>query len=172
MIKQLRGHARAAILGIGVIFAVAGALWLHGGVAGLVFVLALESIPLLALAAVSPDMPPWLSLSAAAGIGAFTVDGVKALQDSTSSTAAIVIPFIPLILLAAVPILLAVCDVVVLVRFRAGGGTIAPPRRGEIALAVVLAAAGFLAFFVYGMVAGAAVALAIWAHRIRVQVPA
>lgn len=169
---ELRHHTRAAILAIGVVFAMAGAVWLHGGVAGLVFLLALEAIPLLALAAVSPNMPPWVSLPAAAGIGAFTADGIKSVFDSTSSTAVIVIPFIPLILLAAVPILLAVCDTVVLVRFRARGGTIAPPRRGEIALALVLAAVGFLALFVYGMVAGAAVALAVWAHRARVHIPA
>ena len=59
-----------------------------------------------------------------------------------------------------------------LIRLRARGGMIAPPRRGEIVLAVVLAVCGFFAFFVFGLVIGLVTALAVWAHRVRPDIPA
>jgi hypothetical protein len=99
-------------------------------------------------------MPWWLGIGAATAFGALTDSGLKSIFDSTSSTASIAIPFMPLILLAAVPCLVAACDVVALVRLRADGDMIAPPRRGEIVLAVVLAVVGFFAFFVFGLVIG------------------
>jgi hypothetical protein len=80
------------------------------GVGGIVFFLALGAIPFLGLASVSTDMPWWLGVSAATVFGAFTDSGFKSIHDSTSSTAVIEIPFIPLILLGAVPFLLAARD--------------------------------------------------------------
>jgi hypothetical protein len=162
------------VIGIGAVFAAAGPFWVGGGsgVGGIVFVLALEAIPFLALAAVSTDMPWWLGVSAATVFGAFTDSGIKSIHDSTSSTAVIEIPFIPLILLAAVPFLLAACDVVVLGRHRARGGTIELPKRGEVVLALALAVFGFFAFFVFGLAAGLATAFAVWAHRVRPERPA
>jgi hypothetical protein len=167
--NRMRHHPRALVIGIGTVFAAAGPLWVGGGygVDGVVFLLALEAIPFLALAAVSTDMPWWLGASAATVFGAFTDSGMRSIHDSTSSTAVIAIPFIPLILLAAVPVLLAACDVVVLGRHRARGGAIERPTRGEVVLALVLAAFGFLAFFVFGLAAGLATAFAVWAHRVR-----
>jgi hypothetical protein len=167
-------HRRAMVICIGVGFAVVGPLWAGGGygIGDVAFFLALEAIPFLALAAVSTDMPWWLGVSAATVFGAFTDSGMRSIQDSTSSTAVIAIPFIPLILLAAVPLLLAACDVVVLGRHRMHGGAIERPTRGEVALALVLAAVGFLGFFVFGLAAGLATAFAVWAHRVRPEQPA
>jgi hypothetical protein len=167
-------HRRTMVISIGAGFAAIGPLWVGGGygVGDIVFFLALEAIPFLALAAVSTSMPLWLVVSAATVFGAFTDSGIKSIHDSTSSTAVIAIPFVPLILLASVAFLLAACDVVALGRQHARGGTIEPPTRGEVALALALAAAGFLAFFVFGAAAGLATAFAVWAHRVRPERPA
>lgn len=162
-------HPRATIIGIGVGFAGVGPLWIGDGygVGTVLFLLALEAIPFLALAAVSTSMPWWLGVAAATAFGALTDSGIKSIHDSTSSTAAVAIPFIPLFLLAAVAFLLAACDVVALVRLRAHGGTIQAPQRRDVGLALALAAVGFLAFFVFGLAAGLATAFAVWAHRVR-----
>jgi hypothetical protein len=172
--RRIDRHRRAAILVIGVVFALAGPYWIGdgSGLGGSVFVLALEAVPFLALAAAATSMPWWLGLGAATAFGALTDSGLKSVFDSTSSTAVVAIPFIPLALLAAVPCLMGACDVVALVRLRVGGGSIAPPRRGEIALAVGLAIFGFFAFSVFGVVIGLATALAVWAHRVRPDAPA
>ena len=169
----LERNRRAGILAIGVVFALIGPLWIGdgSGLGGIVFVLAVEAIPFLALAAAATSMPWWLGIGAATAFGALTDGGLKSIFDSTSSTASIAIPFIPLILLAAVPCLVAACVVVALVRLRAGGGIVEPPRRGEIVLAVVLAVVGSFAFFVFGLVIGLMTALAVWAHRVRPQTP-
>jgi hypothetical protein len=170
----IRQHPRALVIGIGVVFAAVGPFWVGdgSGVGGIVFFLGLEAIPFLALAAVSTDMPWWLGVSAATVFGALTDSGIRSIENSTSSTAVIEIPFIPLVLLVAVPLLLAACDVVVLGRHRVHGGAIERPTRGEVALALVLAAFGFLAFFVFGLAAGLATAFAVWAHRVRPEQPA
>jgi hypothetical protein len=89
------------------------------------------------------------------------------VQNSTSSTAVIVLPIIPIALLAAVPALVAACDLVAVLAIRARGGSIGPPSRRELVLAVVLGLGGFLALFVFGLVAGLLTAFAVWAHRIR-----
>ena len=170
--RYVRRHPRAAVLGTGVAFALAAPTWVghhQNGVSGILFVLALEAIPFLVLAAAADQMPWWLALAAAGAFGAFTDSGVKDVAASTSSTAAIAIPFIPLILLFAVPCLVALCDVVAVVRLRARGGTLAPPRRGEIVLALVLGGFGLLAFSVFGLIFGIATAFAVWAHRVRPQ---
>jgi hypothetical protein len=170
----MRRNPRAMVIGIGAVFAAVSPLWVGNGsgVGGIVFVLGLEAIPFLALAAASTNMPWWLGVSAATAFGVFTDSGIKSISDSTSSTAVIAIPFIPLILLAAVPLLLVACDVVVLGRHRARGGAIERPTRGEVVLALVLAAFGFLALFVFGLAAGLATAFAVWAHRVRPERPA
>lgn len=162
------------VIGIGAGFAAVGPFWIGAGygVGAVVFLLALEAIPFLALAAVSTDMPWWIGVSAATVFGAFTDSGIKSIHDSTSSTAVIEIPFIPLILLAAVPFLLAACDVVALGRHRARGGTIELPKRGEVVLGLALAVFGFFALFVFGLAAGLATAFAVWAHRVRPERPA
>ncbi|HEY2788956.1 MAG TPA: hypothetical protein VGI72_05830 [Gaiellales bacterium] len=159
-------HRRAAILAIGVVFALAGPQWIGdgSGLDGIILVLAVEAIPFLALAAAATSMPWWLGIGAATAFGALTDSGLKSVFDSTSSTAAIAIPFIPLALLAAGPCLLAACDFTALARRVARGGKVEPPRRGEIVLAIVLAV---FAFFVFGGVIGLATALAVWAHRVR-----
>ena len=102
----MRRHPRVLVIGIGAVFAAVSPLWVGdgSGVSDIVFALGLEAIPFLALAAVSTDMPWWLGISAATAFGAFTDSGIKSIFDSTSSTAVIAIPFIPLILLAAVPL--------------------------------------------------------------------
>jgi hypothetical protein len=166
----MRRHLRAGVVAVGVAFAVAGPTWIgHGrdGVGAIVFLLALEAIPFLALAAASDEMPWWLALATAGTFGALTDSGVRDIATSTSSTAAIATPFIPLVLLAAVPCLIAVCDVIALAHVRIRGGTISPPRRDEVLLALALGAVGFLAFFVFGLVVGIAIAFAVWAHRVR-----
>jgi hypothetical protein len=165
-----RHHPRLAVLGIGVAFALAAPMWVgtHGdGTSRLMFVLALEAIPFLALAAAADELPWWLAVAAAGAFGAFTDIGVRDITESTSSTAVIAIPFIPLLLLLAVPCLVAVCDIAALARMAIGGARFAPPRRGEIALALVLGTLGLMASFVPGLVAGLAVAFAVWAHRVR-----
>ncbi len=171
---MLDRHRRAAILTIGVIFALAGSFALGDGFSpgDVVFLLALEAIPFLALAGAARSMPWWLGICAAIAFGALTDSGIKSVFDDPSSTAVIVIPFIPLLLLAAVPCLVAACDVVALIRLRARGGTIARPRLGEVVLALVLAVFGFFAFFVFGLVIGLVTALAVWAHRVRPEIPA
>lgn len=134
---------------------------------GIVFLLALEAIPFLALAAASDEMPWWLALAAAGAFGLWTVTGVQSIFASNSSTAAIALPIVPAAALLAVPCLVAACDVVALVRMRAAGGAVEPPSRREIALAVALGGLGFLAFLWFGLFAGMLTALAVWAHRVR-----
>ena len=115
---MLDRHRRAAILGIGVVFALAGPLYLGDGFSpgDVVFLLALEAIPFLALAGAARRMPWWLGICAAIAFGALIDSGVRSVADSTSSTAAVVIPFIPMLLLAAVPCLVAACAVAALAR--------------------------------------------------------
>jgi hypothetical protein len=168
--EYARRHTRAAVLGIGVAFALAGPQWIgrgDGGAAAILFVLALEAIPFLVLAAASDEMPWWLAILAAGAFGALTDAGVRDIATSTSSAAAIAIPIIPLVLLFVVPCLVTACDVVALVRLRLRGGTVAPPQRREIVLALVLGGFGFLALYWFGLLAGLATAFAVWAHRVR-----
>ena len=116
--RRIDRHRRAAILVIGVVFALAGPYWIGdgSGLGGSVFVLALEAVPFLALAAAATSMPWWLGLGAATAFGALTDSGLKSVFDSTSSTAVVAIPFIPLALLAAVPCLVAACAFAALAR--------------------------------------------------------
>ena len=169
MITWVRHHRRIAIAVVCVASTAVAAMWLgHGSVLGnIAFLLALEAIPLAALIAAGDELPWWLGGSASAAIAAFTAVSWRSVENSTSSTAVIVIPFIPLILLAAVPCLVSVCDVVALVQLRARGVRFSPPRRSDIVLAVVLGSVGFLALFVFGLLAGLLTAFAVWAHRAR-----
>src|SRR5579871_6159568 len=94
-----RTHPRAAVLGVGVAFALAAPLWVgagHDGKGRMLFALALEAVPFLALAAASDEMPWWVAIAAAGVFGAFTDSSVKDITDSTSSTAVIAIPLVPL----------------------------------------------------------------------------
>ena len=169
MISWIQRHRRISISVACFASTAVGAMWLgHGGALGnIAFLLALEAIPLAALVAAGDELPWWLGVGASAGIAAFTAASLRSVEHSTSSTAAIVIPFIPLTLLVAVPCLVCACDVVALVGLRARGGRIAAPRRGDLVLAAALGIAGFLAFFVFGLLAGLLTAFAVWAHRAR-----
>jgi hypothetical protein len=168
--NYVRLHPRAAVLGTGLAFALAGPAWIgHGAgdATGILFVLAIEAIPFLALAAAADELPWWLAPVAAGAFGVLTDAGLRDVATSTSLTAAIGLFVIPLVLLLAVPCLVAVCDVVALARLAAGGARFERPRRSEIALAVVLGAFGLLGFSVLGLIAGLALAFAVWAHRVR-----
>jgi hypothetical protein len=169
MIAGIRRHRRITVAVVCAAATVVGAAWLSRGdpLGNAGFLLALEAIPLAALVAACDELPWWLGTGASVGIAAFTAASVQSVANSSSSTAVIVLPFIPLILLAAVPVLVTVCDVVALARLRLAGGRFAPPRRREIALAVALGAVGFLALFVFGLLAGLLTAFAVWAHRVR-----
>ena len=169
MIARVRHHRRIAIAVVCFASTAVGAMCLgHGGVVGnIAFLLALEAIPLAALVVAGDELPWWLGVSASAGIAAFTAASWRSVENSTSSTAVIVIPFIPLTLLVAVPCLVSICDVVALIGLRARGGRIAAPRRGDLVLAAALGIAGFFAFFVFGLLAGLLTAFAVWAHRAR-----
>ena len=170
--NYVQRHPRAAVLGIGVAFALAAPMWIghgEGGMSGVLFVLAIEAIPFLALAAAAGELPWWLALVAAGAFGVLTDAGLRDVATSTSSTAALGIFVIPVVLLLAVPCLVATCDVVALTRLALGGARFDRPTRGEIVLALVLGVLGFLASFVFGLIAGLAVAFAVWAHRVRPQ---
>jgi hypothetical protein len=170
MREYARAHPRTAVLGTGVAFALAAPTWIGhgaGGVTGVLFVLAIEAIPFLALAAAADELPWWLAVATAGAFGGLTDAGLRDVANSTSSTAAIGLFFIPLVLLLAVPCLVAVCDTVALSRLALRGARFDRPTRGEITLALVLAVLGFLASFVFGLIAGLAVAFAVWAHRVR-----
>jgi hypothetical protein len=168
--NHARTHPRAAVLGIGAAFALAGPDWIghgEGGASGVLFVLAIEAVPFLALAAAADELPWWLAVVAAGAFGVLTDSGLRDVATSTSSTAVLGIVVIPLLLLLAVPCLVAACDVVALTRLALRGARFDPPRRGEIVLALVLGLLGFMASFVFGLVAGLAVGFAVWAHRVR-----
>jgi hypothetical protein len=166
-----RRHPRAAVLGIGVASALAAPMWVGHGMAGppagILFVLALEAIPVLLLAAASDAMPWWLAVVAAAAFGTLTDWGLHDAASSTSSMSALAIFVVPLLLVFAVPCLVAAYDLFVLTRLALGGARFDPPRRGEIVLTIVLGLLGFLASFVFGLIAGLAVGFAVWAHRVR-----
>ncbi len=76
----LERNRRAAILAIGVVFALIGPLWIgdRSGLGGIVFVLAVEAIPFLALAAAAPSMPWWLGIVFGLVIGLMTALAVWA----------------------------------------------------------------------------------------------
>jgi hypothetical protein len=165
-----RTHTGPAVIGIGIAFALVGPWWMGragDGLGGSVFLLALEALPILTLAAASDEMPWWVALGAAGACGVWTAAGVRSIYWSSSSTASLAIPFIPLVALFAVPCLVSACDIVALVQRRARGGAVEPPRRGEIVLGLVLGGSGLLAFSAVGLIFGLAVALAVWAHRVR-----
>ena len=167
-----RRHTRAAVLGIGVAFALAAPTWIghgQGGVSAVLFVLAIEAIPFLALAAAADELPWWLAVFAAVAFGVLTDSGLRDVATNSSSTAVLGIFVIPIVLLFAVPCLVAACDVVALTRLALSGARFDRPSRGEIVLALVLGVLGFLASFVFGLIAGLAVAFAVWAHRVRPQ---
>jgi hypothetical protein len=169
MIVWIRRHRRFTIAVVCAAATVVGAAWLSQAdlLGNIGFLLALEAIPLAALVAAGDELPWWLGMGASAGIAAVTAASVQSVKNSSSSTAVVVLPLVPLILLAVVPALVAVCDVVALVRLRLRGGRIGPPWRREIVLGVTLGAVGFLALFVFGLLAGLLTAFAVWAHRVR-----
>jgi hypothetical protein len=127
--------------------------------------LAFELTPFLALAAVARRLPWSVSLVAAIGFSALTLATFRDVRDSTSSTASIALIVLPIVLVLAVPVLLAVCEAVRLVRLRLAGETVALPGWRDLALAVVLGSLGFVVLSVFGLVAGLALTFAIWAMR-------
>ncbi len=127
--------------------------------------LVFELTPFLALAAVAQRLPWWVCLVAAIGFSALTLATFRDVRDSTSSTASIALLFLPIILVLAVPILLAVCEAVRVVRLRLAGGTVAMPGWPYLVLALVLGSIGFLVLSMFGLIAGLALTFAIWAKR-------
>jgi len=171
MIACIIRDRRPALVGACLLSTAAAVGWMgHGDRPGsFALLLVLEALPMAALLFAGDDIPWWLAIAAVVGFAAFTAASVQSVLDSTSSTAAIVLPLIPVVLVAAVAAMVAACDVVEIVRLHVSGVRIARPRRGELVLAAALAAAGFLALFVFGLIAGLLVAFVVWAHRARVE---
>jgi hypothetical protein len=173
---RLAHHTRSIILAIGLASCLTA--WAWTGVAvddstatlpslqefgGIALLLGFQLSPFVALAAASRRLTRWGSLAAAVVFAGLMLEAQREVIDSTSSTAVILIFFAPLILVMAVPILVAAAEVVRLVRLRMAGGRIPRPGRWQIALTVAAAALGFPLLSGAGVLAGLALGFAVWA---------
>jgi hypothetical protein len=136
-----------------------------GEIAAIAGFLLFEMTPFLALAAIAQRLSWWLTLVVAIGFSALTLETAREMKDSTSSTASLGLLIVPIALLMAVPILLALSEGVRVIRSRLAGGAIAKPGWRYLALGLILGAIGFLTLFIFGLVAGLALTFAIWAQR-------
>jgi hypothetical protein len=170
----LRDHVRPIVACIGVLSCVAVSFWgdsaddgpsypLHASDhAGIVLVFGFQLSPFLALAG-ARRLSPWVSLPAALAFGALLRDAQHEVAHSTSSTAPVLIFFAPLMLLMAVPLLVACSETARLVRRHLAGGATTRPGRWHAVLALVAGALGLVILGLLGFAAGLALAFAIWA---------
>jgi hypothetical protein len=175
--KRMKRHVRLVVIAIGLATYLGAAIWSAtstgpisaptsvGEIAAVAGFLLFEMTPFLALAVIARRLSWWLTLAVALGFSALTLETAREMNDSTSSTASLALIIVPIALLMAVPILLALSEGVRVIRSRQAGGAIAKPGWRYVVLGLVLGAIGFLTLFIFGLVAGLALTFAIWAKR-------
>lgn len=152
---------REAIVLVG-LAACVGPSALNHDAAGAGPLLLIQLAPFGALAAAAPRLSRAGALISAGLFAAATVETQREVAASSSSTASLALGFVPLVLLAMVPALIAGAGVVRVIRALLAGAAVRPPTPGQIGVTVLAIAVGGLMLMIPGAMLGLCLGIILW----------
>jgi hypothetical protein len=166
--RLLRKRVPVLVIGVGVVSLLTSSDWrdvLQVPSAGALAFVVFELSPFLALAFVARRLAWWAAVACTLVFGAVMVETARDVSQSSSSTASLAFLVVPVVLLVALLVVIAMSEAVRVTLIHRRGGAVPVPSRSVVGVGLLVGLVGFMTLQVFGLVMGIAVVFVVWAAR-------